>query len=426
MRFFIPLSVVAALALPLPALAARPPAPAPVPAAPTTIELAHRLDEERAERLEPLIEHFNGQQRFVHIRLVRRVDGEAPKQINLVTREEQAHFVANKAKFKPLYELMREAKEPLDAKAFSPELRSGVFDAKGQPFALPLAFSTPVLYVNKAILRKAGLDPEAPPKSWAQMQDAAGKLFVAGVRCIYTTSWPASTFIDNVSAWDGAETSDSRGRLSFNGLVQIKHLAMMTTWYKAKYFSYFGRRDEADRRFANGECAMLTSNSSLFASLVENKALEVGVSAFPHHDDVHGSPHNTLADGASLWVASGLKPAETKGVAKFISYVLGPEVQVKLTLAGGFLPITPVARAAASSQVLKGDLLALQVAYEQLRGKASSPALRPAQIEPVRTIIEDEMEAVWANRKPAKEALDQAVERGNAVLGGAVKGKSGK
>ncbi|MBV5344934.1 MAG: sn-glycerol-3-phosphate ABC transporter substrate-binding protein, partial [Rhodoferax sp.] len=83
----------------------------------------------------------------------------------------------------------------------------------------------------------------------------------------------------------------------------------------------FGRRDEADRRFANGECAMLTSSSSLFASLVESKTLEAGVSALPYHDDVYGSPKNTLADGASLWIASGLKPAQIKGGAKFVSYI---------------------------------------------------------------------------------------------------------
>jgi sn-glycerol 3-phosphate transport system substrate-binding protein len=191
---------------------------------------------------------------------------------------------------------------------------------------------------------------------------------------------------------------------------------MMASWHKARYFHSFGRADEADRRFAQGECAMLTSSSSLFTSLSENKTVEVGVSALPYHDDVYGAPKNTLADGASLWVAAGLKPAEVKGAAKFVSYVLGPEVQINLTLAGGYLPITPVARAAASSKLLQADLAGLQVAYAQLRGKTSLPSVRPAQIESVRMIIDEELEAVWANKKPAKEGLDQAVLRGNAIM----------
>ena len=385
------------------------------PAAPAQIELSHRLGEEQAERVDALIERFNSQQKDVHVKMVRRVEGSAPKQINLVTREEYSRFVADKAKFKPLHEVMRDARERLVAQ-LSPELIVGLTDTRGQLFALPLAFSTPVLYINKAAFRKAGLNPDAPPKTWVEMQEAAGKLYDSGNRCPFTTAWPAWVHIDNLSAWNGGEVSDAKGNLVFNSLIQVKHVAMLATWYKSKYFIYFGRRDEADRRFANGECAMLTSSSSLFASLAESKTLEVGVSSLPYHDDQRGAPQNTLADGASLWVANGMKPAETKGVAKFINYVLGPEVQINLTLAGGFLPITAVARTAAGSTLLGADLAALQVAYAQLGGKSFVPLIRVSQNEALRVIVEEELENVWANRKPAKEALDNAVARGNAVL----------
>ncbi|MEI7612308.1 MAG: extracellular solute-binding protein [Betaproteobacteria bacterium] len=386
------------------------------PVLPAVIELSHRLDEVRAERLEPLIELFNSQHKEVVVKLVRRVEGEAPKQLSLVTREEHARFMNNKAKFRPLFEVMKEAKEPFDAGRLSPEVKESLVDGKGQLIALPVAFSTPVLYINKAAFRKAGMDPEVPPRTWLEMQEMAGKLVESGVRCPYTTSWPTWVFIDNMSAWSGADLSDAKGKLAFNGLAQVKHIAMMASWHKAKYFHTFGSADEADRRFALGECAMLTSSSSLFPSLAENKTVDAGVSSLPYHDDVYGAPKNTLADGSSLWVASGLKSPETKGVAKFISYILGPEVQIKLTLAGGFLPITPVARAAASSTLLKADLAGLQVAFSQLRGKHDPMLVRPAQIEMVRNILNEELEAVWANRKPAKEALDEAVRRGNALM----------
>ncbi len=421
---------VSSLLLAVPAIAAKlqKPVTPPAVAIPTQIELSHQLDEERAARLEPLIERFNTQQKNVQVKLVYRVEGDAPKDINLVTREDYSRFISNKAKFKPLYEVMREAKQPLDAGKLSPELRDGLADTKGQLFALPVAFSTPVLYINKAVFRKAGLDPEMPPKSWADTQEIAGKLADSGSKCPFTTSWPAWVHIDNLAAWNGADVSDAKGTLNFNGLVEIKHVAMLATWYKSKYFSYFGRRDEADRRFANGECAMLTSSSSLSATLSENASLDVGVSALPYHDDVHGAPKSTLADGASLWIASGLKPAETKGVAALVNFILSPEVQVEMTIAGGYLPMTPVARAAAGSKLLKTDLAGLRVASSQLIGKALSPLVRVSQIERVRIIVEEELEAVWANKKPAKEALDNAVQRGNAIFQQlvATKNKGGK
>jgi len=382
----------------------------------TQIDFSHQLDEALAERLEVLVERFNGQQKDYQMRLVRRVEGEAPADLNLVTREEQARFVANRAKFKPLHEVMREAKEPLDSGKLAPELRVGISDAKGKLFALPVALSTPVLYYNKAAFRKAGLDPETPPKTWWEVQLAADKLFDDGSRCPYTTSWPAWVHIDNLSALNGADVADAKGRLTFNGLVQIKHVALLSSWYKSKFFAYFGRRDEADHRFAAGECGMLTSTSSLYASLRNNPAFETGVAPLPYYDDVRGAPQQTLADGASLWIGAGKKPAEYKGIARFVSFLLGADFQVELTRAGGFLPMTPIARAAVKSKLLKADMLGLDVAYAQLQGKGTLRALRVSQIEPVRIIVEEELEAVWANKKPAKEALDTAVLRGNAVM----------
>ena len=58
----------------------------------------------------------------------------------------------------------------------------------------------------------------------------------------------------------------------------------------------------------------------------------------------------------------------------------------------------------------------MKIAYGQLQGKSASPKIRVAQIEQVRQIVEEELETVWADKKPAKEALDNAVERGNAAL----------
>lgn len=388
-------------------------------AAPTQIDLSHQLDEERAERLEKLVERFNSAQKDYQVRLVRRVQGEPPKDLNLVTREEQAKFVAAKAGFRPLHQVMREANQPFDGSKLAPELRVGLGDAQGNLFALPIGLSTPVLFINKAAFRKAGLDPEKPPKTWAEVQKAADKLFDAGSACPFATSWPAWVHIDNLSSWNGVEVADAKGHLNFNGLVQIKHTAMLTTWAKARFFIYFGRRDEADNRFATGECAMLTSLSSLYGTLHEARKIEAGVSALPYHDDVPGTPQQTLAGGYSLWVGAGQKPAEYKAVAQFVSFLMEPNLQVEFSAAAGFLPMTAAARAAAGSKLLQADVAGLNVAYAQLKGPGALRVLRVSEIEKVRIIAEEELEAAWSGKTPPKQALDNAVQRGNLVMSGA-------
>lgn len=43
----------------------------------------------------------------------------------------------------------------------------------GKTYGLAYTFSTPILYYNADLFRKAGLDPETPPKTWAEVKTAA-------------------------------------------------------------------------------------------------------------------------------------------------------------------------------------------------------------------------------------------------------------
>ena len=46
----------------------------------------------------------------------------------------------------------------------------------GELYAVPYQNSTPLLYYNKEHFKEAGLDPEKPPQTWAELVDAAKKL----------------------------------------------------------------------------------------------------------------------------------------------------------------------------------------------------------------------------------------------------------
>ena len=381
----------------------------------TEIELYHQLDVTRSERLGDLVEQFNGQNKEYKVSLVQKALNGTPAPLNLATPATILAFSQNQGNFRPVHRVMAEAKEKFDGKAIAPELRVRVADDKGNLVALPLAMSTPVLYYNKAAFKKAGLDPNKPPKTWWEVQDMAGKLRDAGLRCPYTTSWLSWIHIDNTAALNAGDIADAKGNFSFNSLVQVKHVALLASWYKTSYFKYYGRRDEADRHFSAGECGMLTSGSELAATLRDSTGLDVGVAPLPYYDDVHGAPQHTLVDGASLWIGEGRKPAEYKAAAAFIQFLLTPEIQVEITRMGGFLPMTPVARAVANSKLLAGDLAGMNVAYAQVKKEGATHPVRVSQIEPVRIIVDEELEAVWAGKKTAKEALDTAVARGNVL-----------
>lgn len=415
-----PLVAAVALALAFSANAAKPkPAPAAKPAAapvaPADLELAHNLGPLGEERLQAFVDHFNKDHNG-SIKLVRTTKDGKPAGLNLIRHYDMDDVLSKPANFIPLHQMMSKAGQPVSAADLSADLKAGVVDAKGRLVALPLVYSTPVLFYNKNAFRRAKLDPEQPPKTWFEMQGVLDKLQDAGYSCPYTSSWPVWVHIDNVSAVSGVPAMSDKGQLIFNGLPQVKHIAMMATWQKAGYYKSFGRRDEASARFNEGECAMITTDSREHTDFREAKGVELGVAPLPYHDDVYGGRQSTLADGASLWVGAGHSAAEYKQAAKFVSYLLTPEMQIEMVRSYGQLPLTAPARAAVGSKLLQDGDKTLQVANASLNGNGAKPAVRAANIDAVRIIINEELEAVWVDKKPAKAALDAAVTRGNAVL----------
>lgn len=387
------------------------------PAGPVEIELGHQLGQGAEERLSQLVERFNQDQKGVAVKLTRLSEGGKPAPLNLVRRHDRGEFLSQKGGLRPLHQVMAEARVPLSGATLSSDLKVGATDEKGKLVALPVAYSTPVLFYNKAAFKKAGLDPEKPPKTWWEMQETAGKLYEAGVKCPYTTSWPTWVHIDNLSALSGAPVASAKGELAFNGLPQVKHIAMLASWSKAKYFHSFGSRDEGDRHFASGDCAMITTDSAAHAEFRDAPGIDLGIAPMPHHDDVYGGRQHTLADGASLWVGGGYKAREYKAAARFVSFLLTPESQIELARIYGQVPLTQAARLALKSKLLQDkESRTLEVAHASLKGEGATHPLRISAVGPVRVIVDEELEAVWEDQKPAKAALDAAVTRGNAVL----------
>jgi len=385
------------------------------PAAPVALELVHSLGPQGEQELQDVVDSFV-KESGVTLTLRHFEEGGKPAILNLIRRSEMGEILSQPKRFVPLHQMMSKAGAKLNQGDISADLKAGVVDDRGRLVALPLVYSTPVLFYNKNALRKAGLDPEQPPATWFEMQGMLDKLQSAGYACPYTSSWPVWVHVDNVSALSGLPAASDKGKLSFNGLPQVKHIAMMATWTKAGYFHLFGRGNKASGKFNDGECAMITADSREASDFREARGVELGVAPLPHHDDVYGGRRNTLADGTSLWIGAGRSTAEYKAAARFVTFLLAPDIQVKIVRHYGGLPLTGAARAASRSVLLRDDDRALEIAFASLKGQGARTAVRVANIAPLSEIANEELEAVWVDQKPAKAALDNAVTRGNKLL----------
>ena len=94
-----------------------------------------------------------------------------------------ATMMAAKGAIYPVHELMKDGGVPFDPSSYLPAVSGYFSDVKGNMLSFPFNSSTPILYYNKDLFKKAGLDPETPPKTFSDVEAYAKKLQAAGVPC---------------------------------------------------------------------------------------------------------------------------------------------------------------------------------------------------------------------------------------------------
>jgi sn-glycerol 3-phosphate transport system substrate-binding protein len=337
-----------------------------------------------------------------------------------------ATMMAAKGAIKPVYQLMADVGEAFDPNNYLPAIAGYYSTADGKMLSLPFNSSTPIVYWNKDAFQKAGLDPEKPPKTWPETFETAKKLRAAGIPCGLTASWVSWTQIENFSAWHNLSLATKANGLDgpdavlqFNNPSVARHIANLAEAQKDKSFDYGGRTTEPDQKFISGDCGMTQNSSGYYGVLKAGAKFPFGMTELPYYPDVPGAPQNSIIGGASLWVMGGKKPEEYKGVAKFFKYLSSPDLQRRLHEQTGYLPITRLAYEATKASGFYEKNPGREVPLLQLNNKPpteNSRGLRLGNLVQIRDAIAEDLEKVFSGKEDTKTALDDAVNRGNALL----------
>jgi len=409
----------------------------------TEISWWHALDAELGKKLESIAQGFNDSQS--EYKVVTTYKGSYPETLTAAIAAFRANeqpaivqvfevgtgtMMAAKGAVKPVYELMTENDQPWDPNAFLAPVVGYYSDTDGNILSLPFNSSTPIMYYNKTAFEEAGLDPEIPPKTWAEVETAMRQIVDSGAaNCGLSTAWVSWIQLENLSAIHdqpyGTLENGFGGlgtEFTFNGPIQAKHWENLKKWSDEGLYQYGGPvgGPDAAPKFYSGECAIYMNSSGSRAGVIANsKDFEVGFAPLPYYDDETTDPKNSIIGGATLWVLNGHNDDVYKGVAEFFTYLSQPEVQADWHQFTGYLPITNAAFELGKEQGYYEANPGSDVAIEQItRGTptANSKGIRFGNLSQVRTVIDEEFEALLAGQKSAQEALDAAVTRGNEIL----------
>lgn len=409
----------------------------------TEIQWWHAMGGELGAKLEEITKGFNDSQD--EYRIVPSYKGTYPETMTAAIAAFRAQqqpaivqvfevgtgtMMAAKGAIVPVHQLMADNDVAFDPAAYLPAVVGYYSDTDGNMLSLPFNSSTPILYYNKDVFEKAGLDRDTPPKTWAEFEEFSKKIKESGAaNCGLSSRWVSWIQTENFSAWHNQPIGTLENgfgglaaRLSYNGPVQVKHWENLKRWADEGLYKYGGpvAGDNAAPLFYSQECAIYMESSGGRAGIVANaKDFEVGYGMLPYYDDVEGAPQNSIIGGASLWVLSGRPDEEYAGVAKFFEYLSSPEVQADWHQFTGYLPITQAAYDLSKEQGFYEQNPGTEISIKQITlnpPTENSKGLRFGNYVQIRGIIDEELEQLLSGSKDAQGALDSVVERGNALL----------
>lgn len=402
----------------------------------TEIQFWHAMRGARGEAIDALVKQFNQSQREFEVKALYK--GTYPEVLSSAMaayRQKTGPHIVQvfdvgtqtmllSDAIVPIHRLMKQQQIAVDWADFLVTI-TGYYSKDGRLYSMPFNVSTPILYYNKDVFRKAGLD-DKPPVTWQEVETVSRKILAAGAaKCGFTTGGsPSWDLLENIFplhdqpfATNQNGYTDLDTRLLINSDFGLMHVGALAKWHEEHVFSY-GGHEGLSEQFVNGDCAMLVEESGTIGNFKKSLTFDWGTGPLPHW----GPPYpkaNTILGGATLWVLRGRKPADYKGVAQFIKFIAAPPQQMWWAANTGFVPVTRTALDNLEEASFYKQNPDQWTAVSELLNANPTPnsrGLRLGNYAQVREIIEIELENIFAGKKTVKEGLDAAVARGNAVL----------
>ena len=340
-----------------------------------------------------------------------------------------ATMMAAKGAIKPVHELMKETGTPFDASIYLPAVRGYYSSSDGKMISMPFNSSTPILWYNKDAFKKAGINPDTPPKTWGEVRSAAQRIRQSNAApCGFTTAWPTWTQTENFSAIHDVPLATKQNgfdgfdaEMTINSPLHVRHMQTMMDMQREGSFKYGGRDSAGDALFPSGECAMIHASSGLRARVIREAKFDWGVGFLPYYEDVKGAPKNSIIGGASFWVMTGPRRTkeEYKAVAEFFKFISRPEAVAKWHMETGFVPITYPGMQLVLAMGYWAQNPGADIPFKQLTRSLptrNSKGLRLGNMPEIRVVIYEEMEKAFQGQQTAKQAMDNSVRRGNEIL----------
>jgi len=299
--------------------------------------------------------------------------------------------------------------------AFMLNSRSG-----GKTWGIPFQRSTVVMYWNKELFKEAGLDPNKPPTTWAELKAMAGKLTkkdAAGKVTQYGVQIPSSGFpywlFQTLTTTNGAILANDTGTaVKFDDPAVIEALQFWVDLGKAGVHPQgVVEWGTTPKDFFEKKAAIIYTTTGNLTNIRKNAGFDFGVAMIPGNKR-KGSP----TGGGNFYLFKKSTPAQQQAAFEFIRWITAPERAAQWSIDTGYVATSPAAYKTPALQKYGSEFPPALVARDQLPVSVAEFSTHDNQR--VTKALNDGLQAALTGAKTPEQAMKDAQREADRLLRG--------
>ncbi len=286
----------------------------------------------------------------------------------------------------------------------------------GKIWWIPFQRSTPVLYWNKELFKKAGLDPEKPPQTWAELKDMAKKLTAREGNEVkqwgVTVSggwndWLFEGFVRQNGSWlinpDGtkANFTSKQAEEALDFWVDLM--------YREKVGPPHSTWGSTPPDFVAGRTAMLYHSTGILTFLKNSAKFDFGVGFMPKN-----KTWGAEVGGGNIAIARKIPKERQDAAWKFIEWMTSADNAAQWSLASGYIATRQSSYALPPMKEFVAKDARYLVARDQL--KYASGKMMAPNFQKIREILKRQLDDAVDGKLPPAAALALVQQQVEAVI----------
>lgn len=327
------------------------------------------------------------------------------------------NYIGNNLPFVPVSQMA----EQFGSDEYLAQFPQNILDipvVNGEMIGMAYSLSNPLVYYNADLMAEAGLDPDNPPRTFAEWREAGAimreALDIPIMNFGYNDdNWTVQGFIgsnggDLLVCENGEYRAGFTTPEAIEGLQTWADMVAEGTVLNAFY-------SEGRQAFLAGETAAYVTSIAARAGLQNDAAFELRAAPYPQFGDLP----TRIPGGGNMLVIFSTDPAKLEASWRFVQHLTSPEGFTEWTMGTGYVPLIP--GLTESEDYLAGFVAEnpiQQVGVDQLENIVTWTSFPGANGLAAGQALFEATERALSGAATAEEALMAAAEEVNSLIAG--------